>query len=84
MLQGLGKTVTCMALVLKTLGLAAVAAAGAEVATGPDSRGRPCGYYLLRESGAWQLCRQRFAADSSSGVAYLHFWTCAADSTGHA
>jgi len=53
--QGLGKTVTCMALILKTLGTAAGTPEGAEVVSGPDSRGRPCGYYLLHESGKFSV-----------------------------
>lgn len=49
--QGLGKTVTCMALILKTLGQAAAAPPGAAVHYTRGTRGRRAGYYEIHETG---------------------------------
>lgn len=64
LLQGLGKTVTCMALILKTLGQPAAAPPGTAVHRGTDERGRRCGYYEVRESGG----RPRLAAAGADAL----------------
>lgn len=47
---------TCMALILKTLGQAAAAPPGAAVAYAPDMRGRRAGYYEVHETGGALPC----------------------------
>jgi hypothetical protein len=51
-LQGLGKTVTCMALILKTLGQAASAPPGTVVHNVSHAPSRRSQYYEINETGA--------------------------------